>query len=84
MFCPVLLIAHIWHPPTTTCLACKRCTTAILQMTTNSNKVFVLLSDVEAGNFTTLVHGVFLNVGKMVLKTMQTLWKNGLMNAKDV
>jgi hypothetical protein len=56
---------------------------AILQMTMNWNKDFVMCSEVEAGNFT-LAYSVLLNVGKSVLKMTETLWENSLMTAKDV
>jgi hypothetical protein len=41
-------------------------------------------SEVEAGNFTTVAYSVSFNVGKSVLKIMQTLRKNNLIIAKDV
>jgi hypothetical protein len=34
--------------------------------------------EVEAGNLTTLIYSILLNVGKSVLKMMETLWKNSL------
>jgi hypothetical protein len=43
-----------------------------------------MYSEVEAGNFTTLVHSVLLNVGKSVLKMTETLWKNSLIIEKCV
>jgi hypothetical protein len=43
-------------------------TDANLQMTTNSNKVLVTSSEVEAGNFTTMAYNGLINVGKSVLK----------------
>jgi hypothetical protein len=43
-----------------------------------------MCSEVEAGNFATLVHSVLLNVGECVLKTTETLWKNSTIIAKDV
>jgi exosome complex RNA-binding protein Rrp42 (RNase PH superfamily) len=55
----------------------------ILQMTTNWNKVFVIYSEVDAGNFTTLVYSALLNVDKSVLE-MEALWKSSLMIAEDV
>jgi hypothetical protein len=42
-----------------------------------------MCSEVVAGNFTTLVYSVLLNIGKSVLK-METLWKNSFIIAKDV
>jgi hypothetical protein len=56
---------------------------AILQMTTNRNKVFVMSFKFEAGNLTTLVHSVLLNAGKCV-KMMENLWKILFIFAKDV
>jgi hypothetical protein len=56
----------------------------ILQMTTNWKKVFVMCTEIEAGNFTTLVYSILINVGKSVLKMMQTLWKNSLITVKDL
>jgi hypothetical protein len=44
----------------------------------------VMCSDVEAGNCTTLVYSVFLNVGKIVLQMTETLWKSSLKVEKDV
>jgi hypothetical protein len=38
-------------------------------------KVFVMCSEAEAGNFTTLVYCVLLNVGKSVLKITETCGK---------
>jgi NO-binding membrane sensor protein with MHYT domain len=40
--------------------------------------------EVEAGNFTTFLHCVLLNVGKSVLKVTETLWKNSLIIGKGV
>jgi hypothetical protein len=40
--------------------------------------------EVEAGNFTTVVQSVLVNVGKTVLKMAETLWKNSFIIAKDV
>jgi hypothetical protein len=40
---------------------------AILQMTTNWNKDFVMCSEVQAGNFT-MIYSVLLNVSKSMLK----------------
>jgi hypothetical protein len=40
-------------------------------------------SEVEAGNFTTMVYSILLNAGKSELK-METLWKNSLIIAKDI
>jgi hypothetical protein len=45
---------------------------------------FVTSSEVEAGNFTIMVYGVLLNVGKSALKMMKTLWENSLTIAKVV
>jgi hypothetical protein len=53
-------------------------------MTTNRNKDLVMCSEVEAGNFTTMLHTVILNVGKSVLKVTETLWENSLIILKDV
>jgi hypothetical protein len=53
-------------------------------MKTNRNKLFEMCSEVEAGNFTTLAHSVLHSVGKSLLKVTETLWKNGLIIAKDV
>jgi hypothetical protein len=39
---------------------------------------------VEAGNFTTLLYTVLLNVSKSELKVTQTLWKNRLIITKDI
>jgi hypothetical protein len=44
----------------------------------------VTCSEVEEGNFTKLVLSFLLNVGKSVLKMTGTLWKNSLIDAKDV
>jgi hypothetical protein len=55
---------------------------AILQMTKNRNKVFVMFSEVEARNFTILVYNFLLNVGKNVLKMTETVWENRLITAK--
>jgi hypothetical protein len=44
----------------------------------------VVCSEVEAGNFTTLLYSVLTSVDKSVLKMMETLWKNSLITAKDV
>jgi hypothetical protein len=57
---------------------------AILQMITNCNKVFMMCSTVEAGNFTTQVQSTLLIISKKVLKMIKTLQKNSLMIAKDV
>jgi hypothetical protein len=43
-----------------------------------------MCSEVEAGNFTTLVYSILLIVGKIVLEMMKTLQKNSLIIAKDV
>jgi hypothetical protein len=51
-------------------------------VTVNWNKVFVMWSEVEAGNFTALAYSVLLNVGKSVLKMEKILWKNSLIIAK--
>jgi hypothetical protein len=56
---------------------------AILQMTTNWNKVFVVCFKVETGYFTAVVYSVLLSVGKSVLKVTDTLWKSSLIFAKD-
>jgi hypothetical protein len=55
---PILLTAHIWHSPTTTCFALYRMhyVDAILQMTKNWKKGLVVCSKVQAGLFTTLVY----------------------------
>jgi hypothetical protein len=45
-------------------------------------KVLMMCSEVEVGNFTTLVH-VSLNAGKSVLKMVQTVWKKSLTTAKE-
>jgi hypothetical protein len=63
---------------------------AVRSNSTDASSQFVLCllvplgmcSAVEAGNFTTLVYSVLLNVGKNVLKMMKTLWKNNLIIAK--
>jgi hypothetical protein len=47
-------------------------------------KVSLYRSKVEAGNFTTLVYSVLLNVDKSVLKMTETLWENVLIIAKYV
>jgi hypothetical protein len=57
---------------------------AFLRMTWKLNKVFVMYSEVESGNFTKLVYGVLLNIDKNVLKMTETLWNNCLITAKDV
>jgi hypothetical protein len=44
---------------------------------------FVIYSEVEAENFASLVYSVLLNVGKSVLKMMETSWKNDFIIAKD-
>jgi hypothetical protein len=41
-------------------------------------------SEIEARNFTNLVYKVLLNVGRSVLKMMETLWKNSLIIAEGV
>jgi hypothetical protein len=56
---------------------------AISGLTKNGNKVLVMCSEVEAGNFTFLVHSVLLNVGESVLKLTETSWKNSLILEKD-
>jgi hypothetical protein len=43
-----------------------------------------MCSEVEAGNFTILLHSALINVGKSVLKMTKALWKNSLINRKDV
>jgi hypothetical protein len=43
-----------------------------------------MYSEVEAGNFTTQVHNVLLNVGKNVLKMMETSGRNSLIITKEV
>jgi hypothetical protein len=43
-----------------------------------------MCSEVEAGNFTTLVYSVLINIGKHVLRMMDTVWKNSLIIAKYV
>jgi hypothetical protein len=50
----------------------------------NELKVFVTCSEDEAGNFTTLIYSVLLNVGKSWLVVKTTLWKNSPIIAKDV
>jgi hypothetical protein len=45
---------------------------------------FLMCSEVEAGNFTTLVCSVLLNVGKSVSKMTGTLWTNSMIIVKDV
>jgi hypothetical protein len=57
---------------------------AILKLATNSNNVLVMGSEGEARDFTALVYSVLLKVGKSVLRTKQTLWKNSLIIAEDV
>jgi hypothetical protein len=47
------------------------------------DKVFVMCSKAEAGNFTILIYNGLLNTRKSVLKIM-TLWKNSLTTAKGV
>jgi hypothetical protein len=46
--------------------------------------LLINLSEVEEGNFTTMVYGVLLNSGKCMLKMTETLWKNSLIITKDV
>jgi hypothetical protein len=86
LFCPTLLTAQILYPLSTTCLALWRVhyVDAILQVMTNWNKVFVMCSDLEAGNFTMVVYSVLINTGKSMLKMTGTLWKNSLIIAKDI
>jgi hypothetical protein len=43
----------------------------------------VMCFEAEAGNFTTLVYRILINVGKSLLKMTETLWKNSLIIAKD-
>jgi hypothetical protein len=43
-----------------------------------------MCSKVKAGNSATMVYSILLNVGKSVLKIMETFWKNTLTIAKDV
>jgi hypothetical protein len=50
----------------------------------NWNKDFVMCSDVEAGNFTTLLHSILLNVGNSVFKMTKSLWKKSLIIANGV
>jgi hypothetical protein len=50
----------------------------------NEMKVFVMCSEVESQDFTTLVHSVLFNVGRSELKMKVTLWKNNLTIAKDI
>jgi hypothetical protein len=59
------------------------CAVAILQMTTNRNKVFIISSEIKTGNCTTLIHSILLNDGKNVLKMRETFFKNSLIIAKD-
>jgi hypothetical protein len=49
----------------------------------NWNKVFVICSEVEARNFTTLVSSILLNINRNVLKMMGTSWENNLIIAED-
>jgi hypothetical protein len=56
---------------------------AILRMTTNLKKVFVMCFEAEARNFT-LVYSLLLNVGRSVLKVAENLWKNSLIMAKYI
>jgi hypothetical protein len=60
------------------------CTHALSKFVYSFLVRLVMCSEVEAGNFTTLVYSVLLNVGKFVLKTTETLWKNNLIIAKYV
>jgi hypothetical protein len=85
LFFPIPLTAQIWHPLTTTCFALQRMhyVDAILQMTTNRNKVFVMCSKVNAKNFT-MIYSILLNTGKSVLKIKKSLWKNSTTITKDV
>jgi hypothetical protein len=43
-----------------------------------------MCSEVEAGNFRTLVHGVLMNVGKSVLKMKEAFCKSSFIIANDV
>jgi hypothetical protein len=43
---------------------------------------FVMCSEVQACNFTTLVYSILLNIDKSELKMMETLWKCSLIIAK--
>jgi hypothetical protein len=84
LFFPVLPTAQTWHRLTTTCLALWRMhyVGAILQVITYWSKVFAVCSEVEAGNFITMMYSVLLSVGKSVLRMTKTLWKNSLIFAK--
>jgi hypothetical protein len=43
-----------------------------------------MCSEVEVSNFTTLIYRVLNNVGKIMLKMTESLWKNIIIIAKDV
>jgi hypothetical protein len=43
-----------------------------------------MCTEVEAGNFKTLVYSALLNIGESALKVTETSWKNSLIIAKDV
>jgi hypothetical protein len=60
------------------------CTVALSRFVYSFLVPLVMCSEVEAGNFTTLVYSVLLKVGRSVLKMTETLWKNSLMIAKYV
>jgi hypothetical protein len=43
-----------------------------------------MCSEVEAGNFTTMVYIILINVGESVMKMTETVWKNSIIVAKNV
>jgi hypothetical protein len=45
-------------------------------------KLFLMCSEVEARNLTTLIYSVSLNVGRSVLEMTDNLWENSLIMAK--
>jgi hypothetical protein len=59
-------------------------TDVLLQFVQNFLVSLVICSEVETGNFTTLVYNVLLNVGNNMLKMTGTLWKNSVIIVKHV
>jgi hypothetical protein len=60
------------------------CTEAFSQFVLNLLSALVLCSEVEAGNFATLLYSVLLNIGKSMLKMTKNLCKNILTILIDV
>jgi hypothetical protein len=83
-FLLIALTGQVWHPRTATCLAVWSLSyvDAILQMAMNWNEVFVLCSEVEVGDCTTVDQSVLLNVGRSALKMTETSLKNSLIISK--